>query len=102
MAAPRRWPPLRLYPEMARVALLRALTPLATFWRRTWFYRRLLKGPIADRIRFYPYDALPRRLEDADQALRGRFRFAGESVEIRDGSVFDKPVSYTHLTLPTS
>lgn len=90
MKPPRRWPPLRMFPEMARIALHRALTPLTTLWRRNWFYRRLLKGPIADRIRFYPYDALPRRLEDADQALRGRFRFAGESVDVREGSVFDK------------
>lgn len=90
MAPNRRWPPLRFYPEIVRTALWRAATPLRSFWRRTWFYRRLLKGPIADRIHFYPYDALPRRLEDADAALRGRFKFAGESVEIKDGSVFDK------------
>jgi len=90
MATPRRWPPLRLYPEMIQVAWQRAMTPLKTFWRRTWFYRRLLKGPITDRIRFNPYDALPRRLEDADAALRGRFRFHGEVIDIKDGSVFDK------------
>jgi len=91
MAPPRRWPPLRLIPEMLSAAWRRSLVPLKTFWRRSWFYRRLLKGPIADRLRFYPYDALPGRLEDADQALRGRFRFNGESVDIREGSVFDKP-----------
>jgi uncharacterized heparinase superfamily protein len=88
--APRRWPPLRLYPELIRIALWQAMTPLRALWRGSWLYRRLLKGPITDRIRFYPYDALPRRLEDADAALRGRFRFAGDTLDIKDGSVFDK------------
>lgn len=91
MAPVRSWPPLRFYPEFLRMVAWRATTPLRSFWRRSWFYRRLLKGPIADRIRFYPYDALPRRLEDADALLRGRFRLNGETVEIREGSVFDKP-----------
>jgi uncharacterized heparinase superfamily protein len=76
---------------MIRIVWWRLLTPLRTAWRRSWFYRRGLGGRIADRIRFYPYDALPRRLEDADAAMRGRFRFAGETVDIREGSVFDKP-----------
>lgn len=44
-----------------------------------------------DRILFYPYDALPRRLEDADALLRGRFRLAGEIVDVAEGSIFDKP-----------
>lgn len=43
------------------------------------------------RIVFYPFDALPKRLEDADALLRGRFRFAGEPVDITQGSVFDAP-----------
>lgn len=90
MASNRRGPPVRFYPEIVRMALGRAAIPLRTFWRRSWFYRPLLAGPIADRIRFYPYDALPRRLEDADAALRGRFKLAGESVDIKEGSVFDK------------
>jgi uncharacterized heparinase superfamily protein len=59
-------------------------------WRQSWFYGRLLKGPIADRIRIHPYDPMPRRLEDADAALRGRFRLAGETVQITTGSIFDK------------
>ena len=59
--------------------------PLRVWWRRTWFYRRLLKGPLADRIVFHPYDALPRRLEDADALLRGRFRFHGDTVDVHDG-----------------
>lgn len=80
-----------LLPEMI-AALLWQWTRFFRIWyRRTWLYRRFLKGPLADRILFHPYDALPRRLEDADAVLRGRFRFAGEMVEVKDGSVFDKP-----------
>ena len=48
-----------------------------------------LAGPLADRILFHPYDALPRRLEDADALLRGRFRFAGETDDAKTGSIFD-------------
>jgi len=83
--------PLSLLPDMARAATRRMLQGPRVVWRRSWFYRRLLKGPLADRIVFHPYDALPRRLEDADALLHGRFRFNGETVEIREGSIFDKP-----------
>ncbi|MBS0278651.1 MAG: heparinase II/III family protein [Proteobacteria bacterium] len=67
------------------------MTPLRVMWRRNWLYRRLLTGKLPDHIVFYPYDALPRRLEDADAMLRGRFRFAGEAVEADGKSVFDLP-----------
>ena len=83
--------PLSLLPEMLRAALRRAFAGPRIAWRRSWFYRRLLKGPLSDRITFHPFDALPRRLEDADALLHGRFRFFGESVEVKDGSIFDKP-----------
>jgi uncharacterized heparinase superfamily protein len=53
-------------------------------------YRLFLRGPLADRIKFHPYDVLPRRLEDAEALLRGRFRFCGETVEVKAGSIFDK------------
>lgn len=46
---------------------------------------------MADRIRHHPFDALPRRLEDADALLKGRFRFAGATVELKQGSIFDCP-----------
>ncbi|HTP75776.1 MAG TPA: heparinase II/III family protein [Rhizomicrobium sp.] len=59
------------------------------WYRRTWLYRRLLTGPLSDRILFHPYDALPRRLEDADALLRGRFKFGGEVQEAKVGSIFD-------------
>jgi uncharacterized heparinase superfamily protein len=82
--------PLNLAPEMAREATRRALSGPRIFWRRSWFYRRLLKGHLPDRVAFHPYDALPRRLDDADALLHGKFRFGGELVEVKEGSVFDK------------
>jgi len=82
--------PLSLLPELLRAMLRRAMRGPRVAWRRSWFYRRLLKGPLADRVVFHPYDALPRRLEDADALLHGKFRFNGEMVEVRDGSIFDK------------
>jgi uncharacterized heparinase superfamily protein len=91
MAARTRVASFALLPEMLRAALGRMMRGPRVLWRRSWFYRRLLKGPLADRVAFHPYDALPRRLEDADALLHGRFRFNGETVEIREGSVFDKP-----------
>jgi uncharacterized heparinase superfamily protein len=82
--------PLSLLPELLRAMLRRAMRGPRVAWRRSWFYRRLLKGPLTDRIVFHPYDALPRRLEDADALLHGKFRFNGEMVEVKDGSIFDK------------
>jgi uncharacterized heparinase superfamily protein len=82
--------PLNLAPEMAREATWHALSRPRIFWRRSWFYRRLLKGQLPDRVAFHPYDALPRRLDDADALLHGKFRFGGEMVEVKEGSVFDK------------
>jgi len=83
--------PLSLLPELLRAMLRRVLRGPRVAWRRSWFYRRLLKGPLADRVVFHPYDALPRRLEDADALLHGKFRFNGEMVEVKEGSIFDKP-----------
>jgi uncharacterized heparinase superfamily protein len=87
----RRGPTLAMIPDLWRAALRRALTPLRIAWRRNSFYRRLLKGRMPDRIRHLPFDALPRRLEDADMLLKGRFRFAGEMVDAKEGSIFDCP-----------
>jgi uncharacterized heparinase superfamily protein len=82
--------PLPLLPEMAASATRRALTPLRIAWRRSWLYRRFLKGQLADHIVFHPWDALPRKLEDADALLRGRFRFHGVGIDVPEGvSVFD-------------
>jgi uncharacterized heparinase superfamily protein len=79
-----------LLPEMAASATRRAMTPLRIAWRRSWLYRRLLRGQLADHIVFHPWDALPRKLEDADALLRGRFRFYGVGLDVPEGvSVFD-------------
>ena len=88
---------LPLLPELAKAAAFRAAAPLRVWGRRNWLYRRLLGGPLADHIVFHPWDAQPRRLEDADSLLRGRFRFHGVTVDVPDGvSVFDlKPPSAT-------
>ncbi len=81
---------LPLLPELTRAGVRRGIAPFQTWWRRGWVYRRFLKGQLADHIVFHPWDALPRRLEDADSLLRGRFRFHGQSVDVPDGvSVFD-------------
>jgi uncharacterized heparinase superfamily protein len=83
---------LPLLQEMGRVVLRRALAPARVRWRSNWFYRRLLKGPLADRLLFEPWDGAPRRLEEADSLLRGRFRFQGAQLDVPDGaSVFDQP-----------
>lgn len=81
---------LPLLPDLIRAAAFRAMTPLRVGLRANWFYRRLLQGQLADHFTVQPYDALPRRLEDADALLRGRFRFHGETVDVKEGqSVFD-------------
>ena len=81
---------LPLLPELTRAGIRRGVAPFQTWWRRGWVYRRFLKGQLADHIVFHPWDALPRRLEDADGLLRGRFRFHGQSVDVPEGvSVFD-------------
>jgi uncharacterized heparinase superfamily protein len=81
---------LPLLPDLMRSGARRAATPLRVWGRRSWIYRRFLKGPLADHIVFHPWDAAPRRLEEADSLLRGRFRFHGITVDVPDGvSVFD-------------
>ncbi|HEY4078158.1 MAG TPA: heparinase II/III family protein [Rhizomicrobium sp.] len=83
---------LPLLPELARAGVRQALTRLRVGWRSNWLYRRTLTGQLADHIVFHPWDALPRRLEEADSLLRGRFRFHGITVDVPDGvSVFDLP-----------
>jgi len=82
--------PMNLLPEVVEAGARRVLAPIRVWRRRNWFYRRLLKGPLSDRIVIQPRDACARRLEDADALLRGRFSFQGATVEVRQGvSVFD-------------
>ena len=93
---------LPLLPELLRAAARRALAPARVRLRRNPVYRHLLKGQLADHIAFHPWDAAPRRLEEADSLLRGRFRFYGISVDVPDGvSVFDlqPPTPAWHMAL---
>ena len=69
----------------------RAIAPFRIFFRSSWPYRLFLRGRMPDRIVIHPLDVVPRRLEDADAILRGRFRFAGEMVEAKQGtSIFEQ------------
>ena len=80
-----------LWPDAARTALRRAFGPVVVWLRGGWLYRQTLYGPVPDRINFYPDDPRTRRLDDADAFMRGRFRFAGQVLEVREGSIFDQP-----------
>lgn len=79
-----------MIPELCRAALWRAFAGWRTAWRRNWLYRKFNSGRMPDRIRVHPFDALPRRLEDADALLKGRFRFAGVESGAGEGSIFDR------------
>jgi uncharacterized heparinase superfamily protein len=74
-----------------KVALWLVFGAVRRWYRRTWLYRRLLVGPLADRFACQPHDTLPRRLDDADSLLRGRFKFQGEAVEANERSIFERP-----------
>ncbi|HUE63172.1 MAG TPA: heparinase II/III family protein [Rhizomicrobium sp.] len=83
---------LPLLPELLGAASWRVLAPARVALRRNRLYRHLLRGRLADHIAFHPWDAAPRRLEEADSLLRGRFRFYGTSLDVPEGvSVFDLP-----------
>ncbi len=84
-------PPLAFLPEAMGVVCWSASGGLRRWVRRSWLYRGLLKGPLADRIAVHPFDALPRKLDEADALLRGRFRFQGEAVDADNHSIFDYP-----------
>jgi uncharacterized heparinase superfamily protein len=80
-----------MLPDLWNAAVRRALAPLRVAMRRSWLYRQFLKGRMPDRIRHQPLDVLPRRLDDADALLKGRFRYAGATIELKQGSIFDHP-----------
>ena len=83
--------PMALVPEAARIAVERGLDDVASLVRQTWLYRQTLKGPVPERIHAYTDDHRTRTLQDADALMRGRFRLAGQAVDIRQGSIFDQP-----------
>jgi uncharacterized heparinase superfamily protein len=80
-----------LWPDAVRMALRHAFRPVAVWLRGGWLYRQTFRGPVSERIHFYPRDPRTQRLDDADAFMRGRFRFAGQVLEVRDGSIFDQP-----------
>ncbi len=82
-------PPFALLPEALKAAAWRAMGGWRRWYRRTWLYRRFLLGTLADRIAHQPQDVLPRRLDDADALLRGRFKFQGESLDAGNKSIFE-------------
>ncbi|MBN9572150.1 MAG: heparinase II/III family protein, partial [Alphaproteobacteria bacterium] len=78
--------------EMLAAEARLTLAPARAILMRNGLYRRLLLwGAPPARLLYHPVDAVPRRLEDADALLGGRFRFAGETVEAGEGSIFNKP-----------
>ncbi len=74
--------------EALRVALRTAHMPLLLALRAGWLYRQSFRGPVPNRILFYPGDTRMRRLEDADGFIRGRFRLGGQRLEIRHEARF--------------
>ncbi len=82
------WRPA-LWPQALK-AMLRAFLELVyTVFRPNIFYRLSLRGPITDRIAFHPLDLRMRSLDEADGYFRGRFRFAGQTVEAKNKSIFE-------------
>jgi uncharacterized heparinase superfamily protein len=84
-------PTLDLLPEALKTALWRATGRGRRWVRSTWLYRRFLTGPLPDHIVYCPVDTKPRKLDDAEALLRGRFKFQGEAVDAGDRSIFDRP-----------
>jgi uncharacterized heparinase superfamily protein len=84
-------PPLALLPEALKAGLWQSLGGWRRWYRSSWAYRRFLKGQLTDRIDYQPQDLHPRRLEEADALLRGRFKFEGEMVDAGTKSIFDVP-----------
>ena len=80
-----------LWPEALQAGVRNALRPAVLWCRGTWFYRQRLLGPVPDRILFSPTDTRIRKLDEADGLIRGRFRLAGQRLDVRQGSVFDMP-----------
>ncbi|MBV9571545.1 MAG: heparinase II/III family protein [Alphaproteobacteria bacterium] len=77
--------------QIAAALWWRGSAPFRIAWRRSLPYRLRLRGRMPERILLHPDDPFPYRLEDADALLRGRFRFAGETVDVQIGSIFDLP-----------
>ena len=76
--------------EMLRAEIYRLGKPFRELFRGNMIYRWIVcGGPVPDNLLFHPFDAAPRKLEEAEGLLRGRFKFEGDTVDIRDGSIFE-------------
>ena len=82
------WRPA-LWPQALKIMLDASVERVLTVVRRNFFYRMSLRGPITDRIAFRPLDLRTRSLDEADGYFRGRFRFAGRTVEAKNKSIFE-------------
>jgi uncharacterized heparinase superfamily protein len=83
---------LPLIGEMLRAQLRCWGRPWREFLRGNILYRLLFcSSPAPQHLLFHPYDAAPRKLEDADALLRGRFKFDGAARDVKDGSIFEMP-----------
>jgi len=82
------WRPA-LWPQALKALFRDSQEGFRAVWRPSFFYRLSLRGPITDRIAFHPLDARTRKLDEADAYFRGRFRFAGQTVEAKDKSIFE-------------
>ncbi|HEY4124603.1 MAG TPA: heparinase II/III family protein [Rhizomicrobium sp.] len=81
---------MSLIGEMLRAELYRLGKPFRELFRGNMLYRWIVcSGPVPEHLLFHPYDAAPRKLEEAEALLRGRFKFEGGTVDIRDGSIFE-------------
>lgn len=87
--AKRLHPPSSYVWEALAAQLCHYVHGFRNWYRRRWFYRRLLSGQLCDSIALAPHDVLPRHLDDADAILRGQFTFCGQMVEAHGESIFD-------------
>lgn len=82
-------PPPSYYIEAVKAVCRLPGRGFKCWYRRRWFYRRMLKGQLCDNLALSPNDVAPRKLDEASALLKGRFCFGGETVEAIGSSVFD-------------
>lgn len=76
--------------ELAQAQLYRWGRPFREWVRGNTLYRWVVcRGHVPEHVLFHPFDAMPRKLEDAEALLHGRFTFGGASVDVKDGSIFE-------------
>ena len=75
--------------DLLAAAARSALHSVKTIYRATFAYRWLLSGPLPDRVLLSPEDFRDRRLDDADQMFRGRYRLSGGALHAKDVNIWD-------------